>query len=102
MRKILLVLGVLLSTAALAFGQYGSSRSSEPQIYQSPEHDAHASYAPLAQGVSLYPNTGYLSAQGERPASDFPQMATPSLGDIARELKKQHELAKKARVVWEN
>jgi hypothetical protein len=45
-------------------------------------------------------------AQGERPASDFPQQATAaeavSLGAVARELRQQHAQLRKSRVVWVN
>jgi len=101
MKKILLVLA-LLSTAA-AFGQYsGGYISSEPHPYSPPSHPAHASYAPIAQEQSLIANTSYISVQGDRPPSDFPQPPQRPLGDIARELKTQHDQVKKARIVWEN
>jgi len=101
MKTILLVLGLLLTTAA--FGQYnGGYISAEPHFFEPPSHPAHASYTAIAQETSILANTGYPSAQGDRPPSDFPQPPQKSLGEIARELKKQHAEVKKARVVWEN
>ena len=100
MKKILLVLGLILTAAA--FGQYGGGNYANGPQYWPSSHPAHASYAPIAQEQSLIANSAYSSAQGERPASDFPQPAQKPLGDIARELKKQHAQVKKARVVWEN
>ena len=101
MKPTLLVFCLLISTAA--FGQYiGGYLNSQPQVYQPPDHPAHASYAPIASERSVVGGTGYLMAEGDRPASDFPQAAQVSLGDTARELKKQHEQAKKARIVWTN
>jgi len=101
MKKILLVL-CLLSTSA-AFGQYFANHvDAQPQVYRAPDHPSHAAYAPLAQGQGIVGGGGMTYGQGDRPASDFPQAATVPLGDTARELKKQHALVKKARVVWEN
>ena len=100
MKKTLLILSLFMTTAA--FAQYGGYISSQPQIYHAPEHVAHAGFAPMAAELNIYPGTSYTSAQGDRPASDFPQPASPSLGDVARELKKQHALVKKADTVWVN
>ena len=103
MKKTLLVLSMFVLTTA-AFAQYGGAGyiSSEPQVFRAPEHPAHAGFAPIKSEVSLYPGTSYVSAQGDRPASDFPQAASTSLGDIAREFKKQHDLVKKSKMVWIN
>ena len=46
--------------------------------------------------------TAYTSAQGERPTWELPQAPVPSLGEIARILRKEHAKLKKARVVYEN
>jgi hypothetical protein len=101
MKKTLFILSLLMTTAAFA-QLSGGYISSQPQIYHAPEHPAHASFAPIASETSIYPGTSYTSAQGDRPASDFPQAANPALGDIARELKKEHTLAKKSAIVWVN
>ena len=103
MKKTLLVLCLLSTTAA--FAQYVGSASyisNEPQIYRSPGHPAHAAYAPMSQEQSVLAATNYSTAQGERPASDFPQAESVSLGTAARELRKQHAQLKKSRVVWVN
>ncbi len=100
MKITLLVLCLLLTTAA--FGQYGGYLSSQPNIYHAPDHPAHASYAEIPTGQSVVGGGGYTLAQGDRPASDFPQQAQISLGEAARELRKQHEQVKKARFVWTN
>jgi hypothetical protein len=102
MKKILLVL-CLLSTAA-AFAQLGGASyiNSQPQVYQFPSHPAHASYAPMSQEQNVLAATSYSTAQGERPASDFPQPESVSLGSAARELRQQHAQLKKSRVVWVN
>jgi hypothetical protein len=103
MKKTLVVLSFfvfVLTTAA--FAQYGSYISSEPQPYHAPDHPSHASFAPMRSEMSIYPGTSYVSAQGDRPASDFPQAASAPLGDVARELKKEHTFAKKSTTVWVN
>lgn len=104
MKKILFVLCLLSSSAAFAqyYNAAGASRSSEPIIVESPSHPAHAGYAAMASGQSILASASYSTAQGERPASDFPQAEGISLGIAARELKKQHEQVKKSRVVWVN
>src|SRR5271168_4509716 len=74
MKKILFVF-CLLSTAA-AFGQYGlsiGSQNSQAQSYQFQNHPSHADYAPMSTERSVLPSTTFLSAQGERRASDFAQ-----------------------------
>jgi hypothetical protein len=101
-----LFLFCLLSTTA-AFAQYGASAiSNQPQIYEFPSHTAHASYAPMASERSVLSSSSFHFAQGERPASDFPQQAPAaeavSLGAVARELRQQHAQLKKSRVVWVN
>jgi hypothetical protein len=102
MKKILFVL-CLLSTPA-AFAQLGGASyiSSQPQVYQFPSHPAHASYAPMSQEQNVLAATNYSTAHGERPASDFPQPESVSLGSAARELRQQHAQLKKSRVVWVN
>jgi len=102
MKKTLLVLSLFMTTAA--FAQYSAVGylSSQPQVYHSPEHTAHAGFEPMAAEQNVYPGNSYSFGQGERPASDFPQAASPSLGDIARELKKEHALVKKSDTVWIN
>jgi hypothetical protein len=100
MKMTLLVFCLLATTAA--FGQYSGYISATPQPYHSPDHSAHASYSSMASEQSVVGGGAYTIGQGDRPASDFPQLAQIPLGDAARELKKQHEQVKKARVVWTN
>ena len=104
MKKTLLVLCLFFTTAAFAQFYGISTVNSQPQIYQPPSHPAHAGYMPMSQEQSVIPSTSYTSAQGDRPASDFPQAEGTSLGAYAREIKKQRAAAniKKSRVVWVN
>ena len=101
MKKALFVLCLLSATAA--FAQFGaSSVNSQPQIYEFSSHPEHATYAPMSQEQNVLGSASYTSAQGVRPASDFPQAEAVSLGAAARELKKQHAQLKKSRFVWVN
>jgi hypothetical protein len=104
MKMTLFVLSLFVFMTTAAFAQYagGGYVSAQPQIYEPPDHPQHAGFVALGTGSSIYPGTSYTSAQGDRPASDFPQAASPSLGDIARELKKEHALVKKAPILWIN
>ncbi len=102
MKKTLLVLCLLSSTAAFAqYSGIGASLDSQPVIYEPPSHPQHATYAPMMQEQSVLSGS-YSTAQGERRASDFPQAEGISLGTYAREFKKQHEQLKKTRVIWVN
>ncbi len=101
MKKTVFLLCLLSTTAA--FAQYGATTlSNQPQSYQFASHPEHAAYASMSQGLSVVGGANYSSAQGERPASDFPQPESVSLGTVARELRKQHAQLKKSRAVWVN
>jgi hypothetical protein len=103
MKPALFVLCLL--SASAAFAQYvggASYISNEPQIYQFASHPAHASYAPMSQEQNVLAATTYSTAQGERPASDFPHAESVSLGAVARELRQQHAQLKKSPIVWVN
>ncbi len=103
MKKILFVLCLTLTTAAVAQNSLGgNSLNSQVQSYSFSSHPQHAAYAPMSQEQNIISSTGYSSASGERPASDFPQPESVSLGAAARELREQHAAVKKSRVVWIN
>jgi hypothetical protein len=103
MKKILFVLFLLSTVAAFAQNNLGGgSLNNQPMVYQFQSTPAHASYAPMSQERSVLAAASYASAQGERPASDFPQAEAVSLGAFAREFRKQHAQVKKSRVVWVN
>jgi hypothetical protein len=103
MKKVLFVICLLSATAAFAqYSGVGNSRTTEPIIYSSPSHPAHAGYVPMSSEQNILAGASYTSAQGERPASDFPQPEAIALGTAARDLKKQHAQMKKSTVVWVN
>ncbi len=101
MKKTIFVLCLFLTTAAFA-QNIGYSLNSQVQIPQFQSHEAHAGYAAMAPERNNLATSSFTSAQGERPASDFPQAEPVSLGAAAREIRKQHALVKKSRVVWIN
>jgi hypothetical protein len=96
---------MLIICATGAMGQsYGVAPSSGLQIFQFPEHPAFAQRQPMARDQNLRgEESPYTYAQGEIPLRDvvIPSTQTP-LGDVARRLRKEHEAAKKADIVWVN
>ena len=87
---------VLCATTALAQSG-GAALSGEVQVFQMPSHEHRATQQTMAQEQSLLENSNSLSVQGERPLWEVQPLAPKvPLGDIARELRKEHESAKKA------
>ncbi len=71
-----LLLTFLLLSASAAFGQlYANTINATPQPYHSPDHTSHASYATMTEEHGIVGGGGFTFGQGERPVSDFPQMA---------------------------
>jgi hypothetical protein len=84
-----------------AFGQAGVPTLAPSFI--APDHPLQASAAPMGQVQSLFVGSGVTIAQGELPLWEVaPKRKEIPLGDAARQEKKEHANAKKARVVWEN
>jgi hypothetical protein len=104
MKTMLFVLCFFCATAA--FGQAagaGALLNNEPVMVQFTSHAGHAAHQPMGAEQNLLEPSSFTSAHGERPLWEFavPSQATP-LGDSARDLKKAHEGAKKADIVWNN
>jgi hypothetical protein len=101
MKTGLLVLCLLCASTAFAQASLGSAAMSS-QV-QFAVHDERATQLPLAQEQSLLANSSYFFALGERPLWEVqPLSHAVPLGDVARMLKKEHETAKKAEIVWNN
>lgn len=104
MKTTLFALLFLLTSAA--FGQAaGVSVSAEPQPVQIPSHQLYATQHFMQKGQTLLivANDPYADTRGERPLWEVgakPSAETP-LGDVARLLKTQHAIAKKAVKVLE-
>jgi hypothetical protein len=95
---------VCLLGASAAFGQIGGTISGEPQPLVLSGHPAHASQRPMAEPQVVLENySGFTHAQGVRPLWEVaPVVDEVPLGDSARILKKQHDEAKRAEIVWVN
>jgi hypothetical protein len=102
--KITLFVLFLFCTAG-AFGQVGGLLSSQPQIFEIPDHPMHAERGSMA---CEHPLVGagadaYTYAQGELPLWEFgsPNPEPAPLGDVARAFRKEKLAAKKAEKVLE-
>jgi hypothetical protein len=104
MKTTLCVLFLLFTTAA--FGQAAGNTwalDSQPQVVHIPSHEQTATQQPMGQELNLLGSSQYLSAHGERPLWEVAQKRVEvSLGEVARNLRKQHESAKKADKCYEN
>ena len=103
MKTTLFVLCLFCATAAFAQNIGYGAVSAEPVVIQFYSHTAHASAQPMGTEQNLLGRSGSTFAHGERPLWEVavPSQVTP-LGDSARLLKKAHESAKKADIVWHN
>lgn len=104
MKLTFLLLCVLCATAA--FGQAtagGAVLSAEPQIVELPNHPAQATQQAMGIEQNLLGNSENLSGHGQRPLWEVaPKTQSVPLGDIARDLRKEHAMAPKAVIVWDN
>lgn len=92
--------------ATSAFGQSiagGNVLNSQPVVYEFTSHTQKATHKDMLVEESLLENSPTTYAKGERPLWEVaPQHVYVPLGDIARELRKEHDLAKKSETVWTN
>jgi hypothetical protein len=103
MKTTLFGLCLLCSTAALGQAVGGGAISSQPTITEFNSHTARATQQPLGTEQDLWGSSPYGYGQGERPLWEVaPPLTSPSLGDVARTFRKEHETLKKAEVVWTN
>ncbi len=99
MKLIISVLFLFCATAAFAQA-YGTVLSNQPIIMEIPSHTEHASMHPLAAPQYILETSVPSYAQGIQPLWEFPLMSDAMpLGDVARELRRQHAFAKKAEKV---
>lgn len=99
----LLVFLLLFSAAAL--GQVAAvGVSAQPQVVEFASHALHAETHAMAAETPIVgggTNT-YSYAQGERPLWEFGPVSQPTpLGDVAREVRKEKLVAKRAEIVFE-
>jgi hypothetical protein len=93
------VFALCFMCATAAFGQM-SALSNQAQPLVMLDHPLRASQHSMADEQTLLTTCGFNYAQGERPLWEFAttHVSVP-LGDLARELKKEHLTAKKAEKV---
>ena len=100
MKIALLILIVLCAASAFGHG----SLSSQPMVFEIPDHPQHASVAPMACEHPIVggASDNYSYAHGERPLWEFGPVSEPvPPGDVARAYRKEKLAAKKAEVVLE-
>jgi hypothetical protein len=106
--KSLLFVSVVVCTlcAVNAAGQSGATLSAQPQIFHVSDHPEHASQQAMGQGINLMERSGSVSDQGEMPLWEamqgMPAARITPLGDAARAVRKEHDAAKKAVILWSN
>jgi|HubBroStandDraft_1064217.scaffolds.fasta_scaffold119274_1 hypothetical protein len=99
MKMTLFVLCLLFATAA--FGQTGGAPLNALEFA---DHSARASFQSMSQTNDILGGSSVVIAHGEVPLADIPlpEIHETPLGDVARQLKKDHLTAKKAQRVWES
>src|SRR5690348_3129176 len=104
MKTLCVVLLFLGATAAFGQSSVGvGAVASEPWISELSSHTQRAAQTPMATQESLLENSEYVFARGERPLWEVGTLPrTVPLGDSARVLRKEHETAKKAEIIWQN
>lgn len=95
---------VLCASAAAGQNAVGAGAlNAQPVPLTFPSRPEHASQKPMGREESILGNSENVSAHGERPLWEFAsKRGEVPLGDIARELKKEHTVAKKSTSVFEN
>jgi hypothetical protein len=95
---------LLLFCATMAFGQTGGSTLVAPNAsnFQITDHPTRAISTAMPMEQNLLGTNSLTSSSGEMPLWEAPSMTHEvPLGDTARELKKQHDAAPKARLTLE-
>jgi hypothetical protein len=99
-RATLIALCLLFATAAFGQSSGGSVLTAEPQVFRPPDHSQRAAQMPMGQPQTLLENNSSFFVEGERPLWEVqPAKHEVPLGDVARMLRKDHELVKKAEFV---
>jgi hypothetical protein len=92
------------ATAAFAQASLGMSvLNSEPVVLKSPDHPQRALQMPMGNEQTVMTTFYPTHATGQRPLWEVaPKKVEVPLGDVARELRKEHAAASKAQIIWEN
>jgi hypothetical protein len=103
MKSILFAILLASSTGAMAQA-YGNVLSNQVQMFTVPDNPQHAHNHTMAQEQNLRGDESpYTYAKGELPLSDFAKTSgVLSLGETARNVRKQHAMARRATIVMSN
>ena len=101
------VVMVCFLCATAAFGQssaMGSALNAQTSVLEFQSHQEFATQHGMATEQNLLESSsGNTWAKGERPLWEVAPVSHPTpLGDSARMLRKEHDAAKKAEIVWNN
>jgi hypothetical protein len=102
--KTAIAASLFLLFATMVFGQSVGTVLVAPNApsFQISEHPTRAISAPMPAEQNLLGTNSLTSSSGEMPLWEAPSMSHEApLGDTARELKKQHEAAPRARLTLE-
>jgi hypothetical protein len=108
MKSLLLLLSVCIFSVVGAAAQSSTAgiamANGYPQMLTiGYDHSEHARQTPLAQEQDLRETSSCTYARGERPLWEVMPISTPKpLGDLARELREERVVGKKAVLVWNN
>ncbi len=104
MKTTLILISLCLLCSVASYGQTATILNSEAHMTVVPDHPEHAAQHEMAQMQNILASDVYTYAQGERPLWEFGPVNPPAppLGDIARNLRKEHAVAKKAEVIWDS
>lgn len=92
-----------LFCASAGFAQIGGSIGGQVSPIAISDHPLHAQQHDMGRPQDILEHSDFAYEKGERPLWEFgPLAASVPLGDIARTLRKQHALVKKADIIWEN
>jgi len=100
--KTIFLIPLLLLLGVGAFGQCCQSSMAMTSGWSAPDHSQRAERHGLGAEHDLRESSGVTMARGELAAWEVlsPAEETP-LGDVARDYRKEHAAAEKARIVWE-
>jgi hypothetical protein len=102
MKTAVFVFCLCLFCASAGFGQAGVL-GGEAQQLQMADHGRHAEQHDMAHPQNILEHSEFAYEKGERPLWEFGPITQPvPLGDVARAYRKEHALAKKADILWEN
>ncbi|MFZ3212850.1 MAG: hypothetical protein WA188_15210 [Terriglobales bacterium] len=100
--KTIFLIPLLLLLGVGAFGQIGGGSPQMESVWTPPDHALHAEPHAMSAEHDLREHSGVSMARGELPAWEVLRPAEEiPLGDVARDYRREHASARRARIVWE-